>query len=802
MVVKYSDPKRLSAPQLSINGTGYDRTLFWPASPNVVTNFAYRMPHGALDVSVVRPSPDDHSLIPLSSVTKDSDNIRVKVRDWDAGATESSELNLRDETDPRKVGAGESGLPMVAVSCPTLSQSPTEVSALTPTLPATLPGYPNHPIPCNGTFHASAASLQSGIFTALVRVTDPEAITPSPAYLHSGIIPESNEVSSPTFALHPVTYQTIRLGLFPQLNGTTMPAAGECNDLVTIMPRFDIPYTPPPTAPPAPPALQSTVTWNFGGGATPNTVTGFVATARLTSVGHFSGTCKIRFPELPSVPEQTFPFSYEVTMSPAPLPATFLKPPEPLPGNPDCGQPLGFRHFMGCLSAPDDLGRGSAAVFCPASTVDPVFASNVLFFSELKLAGHAPTVGYVLWHPVPGSDGVYPVGGSESLDGLAPIDSRIVDIDAVATDQGVILAINLKAESDGKGRVIIAAGRYPLNGPNWASREIAGPDGTNPLDRVAGLPENGTAFNVQEGTDQMDLALISSDPMTSRAVVAFAGIPSSGNRTAMLKAAFGGVSWSVPPTVSATFSNLEEPAGGISNAAFNPSIAVLDASPNKRVGIAYYNQGDGSSPLDLDYVSKLDQDLQWAAPHVIDAENAGQDISMAVLGTGADERFAVAYAAVSPQTSGAEVRFTRANVFTPTQTSDWDSPYVIQPAGPTDNFGRDIELANLDGSPTVTYTKRRSFAASVDEPPLLDLFIAHCCTVFPTDPTTWAVVPLALGGSTSTFGYENTLVPIPAGVVTDVPGPSSLVAFYARPIFNGPSDYQAEFTFLRNGVSW
>ncbi|HYE79766.1 MAG TPA: hypothetical protein VEI97_17410, partial [bacterium] len=106
IVVKYEDPRGGS--------TGSERRAN-RLPQNDPLKFAYRMPHGALDVGKVSYAGETGGLV---ANTDSATTVRFTVRDWDAFATPAGQTNLAGIADVSLVSQGEPGLPKVEVSIP------------------------------------------------------------------------------------------------------------------------------------------------------------------------------------------------------------------------------------------------------------------------------------------------------------------------------------------------------------------------------------------------------------------------------------------------------------------------------------------------------------------------------------------------------------------------------------------------------------------------------------------------------------------------------------------------------------
>lgn len=106
LLAKYADPKSASP--------GFEHRL--PATPpDVVGDFGYRMPHGALDVAEATFIGATNGWLPNVQSTN---TLGFHVVDWDARASETAEADLRNEPDATKVRQGESGTPALALCIP------------------------------------------------------------------------------------------------------------------------------------------------------------------------------------------------------------------------------------------------------------------------------------------------------------------------------------------------------------------------------------------------------------------------------------------------------------------------------------------------------------------------------------------------------------------------------------------------------------------------------------------------------------------------------------------------------------
>lgn len=110
LLAKYNDPR---GGLTSIQKRG-NRL---PASPADVMKFTYRYPHGAIDVSAIEFLGESGGLM---ANTISATTLSLRVRDWDALATETTFPDLAEDPDVSQVAVGEAGIPQVALSAPAL----------------------------------------------------------------------------------------------------------------------------------------------------------------------------------------------------------------------------------------------------------------------------------------------------------------------------------------------------------------------------------------------------------------------------------------------------------------------------------------------------------------------------------------------------------------------------------------------------------------------------------------------------------------------------------------------------------
>lgn len=107
VIAKYADPKS-AAPGFEHRKPGIP--------PDVLNDFAYRYPYGALDVSRITWEGQTANFITQMPSTA---TLNFHIRDWDARATPTSSP-IADVADPMAVPTSEVGAPNVFWSCPAL----------------------------------------------------------------------------------------------------------------------------------------------------------------------------------------------------------------------------------------------------------------------------------------------------------------------------------------------------------------------------------------------------------------------------------------------------------------------------------------------------------------------------------------------------------------------------------------------------------------------------------------------------------------------------------------------------------
>lgn len=285
LVVKYTDPRGKSS-------------LYWrwPTPTPDPIQFAYRMPFGALDASVVLP-PDQP--VNIGAAAGSTAQVTVRVRDWDRTATAHTGFDLSGQTNVSLVQQGAPGNCTVSLSVPGLTATEVALTYQTGS------GLPNQESQYSGTVTNTLGTAPAGPVLGLVRVVDPENSDTNAGSYRFGIDnPPTYTNAQPAKALPIVTYQVVPFNVTlsrPVISAVTpsgcpTPAAGKTGEGAI----FKATASNNPTA----------WSWNFGGGATPNTSTEAEPLVSFTTPGTFNGTVTATNAAGASTP---FPFCFVVT---------------------------------------------------------------------------------------------------------------------------------------------------------------------------------------------------------------------------------------------------------------------------------------------------------------------------------------------------------------------------------------------------------------------------------------------------------------------------------------------------------
>ncbi|MEO7992835.1 MAG: hypothetical protein ABI743_00420 [bacterium] len=233
--------------------------------------FAYRMPHGSLDVEKIQFMGETGGFIPniISAST-----LRFRVTDWDARATETAMTELFLETDGSLVDIGESGLPSLAVCIPGVTGNDSSFVTIPPAAVTDNDvGYSGGDAtqdsgrPGDALFYSASVTktIQSGqsqgIFTGMVQAKDPE-ITLVPGLvtvLDSALAPLSSNLPLPITYQRFVVQQTIpNSPPTVTVNGPANPLPSGNGSLQLIVTAYNDP-------PPTPTPVKIRFDWNMDG---------------------------------------------------------------------------------------------------------------------------------------------------------------------------------------------------------------------------------------------------------------------------------------------------------------------------------------------------------------------------------------------------------------------------------------------------------------------------------------------------------------------------------------------------------
>ncbi|MEO7993680.1 MAG: hypothetical protein ABI743_04710 [bacterium] len=228
LIAKYNDP-RGGITNLEKRGNRL------PREPYDVAQFAYRMPHGALDCDRIlfAGASAPYRADQASDVT-----LWFRVEDWDVYAEEAIGP-LADDLPTNQVALGESGLPTLAVCIPGILGDERVIDLWDPATtlidddtivggdPEPDLGYSIDPLCFGKVVTKPALSGQlPGRYTGMVRVRDPEDFLSGPL-----AIPLNGVTLAPLTSRlpHPVNYQAFQVDL--------VPTPGSCPEFgVTLVP--------------------------------------------------------------------------------------------------------------------------------------------------------------------------------------------------------------------------------------------------------------------------------------------------------------------------------------------------------------------------------------------------------------------------------------------------------------------------------------------------------------------------------------------------------------------------------------
>ncbi|MEO7993074.1 MAG: PKD domain-containing protein [bacterium] len=241
-----------------------------PSDPTDVAAFAYRLPESALDCSqVVAPRQ-----LTVSCVAGSSADLTIGVRDWDAHATESFDAALADEADVTAVRPGSAGVPAAQIWCPAFGNY---AMTIAPTGDGT--GLPDALLTYAGSLSNPLGNIAPGDYPALIEIIDPEDAGAN-GY-RFGVDPVTL-IPSASRALRVRTYQALTVSV---IAASASPQVVEVTPWGTVARSggrvtFHALATNSPTS----------YHWDFGGGATPNRLTGDSPTVTFHQSGTYVGT--------------------------------------------------------------------------------------------------------------------------------------------------------------------------------------------------------------------------------------------------------------------------------------------------------------------------------------------------------------------------------------------------------------------------------------------------------------------------------------------------------------------------------
>lgn len=168
ILAKYNDPRQGN------NAAQKRANRLPPATPDA-SRFAYRMPHGALDVERVTFLGESGGFL-ASNIS--SSTLSAELIDWDARALGTIESDLALDADVTTVYPVELGAPTLEVSIPDVLGATVATLAITDGDPSGDPepdsGRPDDPLYYESLVTATAPTSTAGTYTGLLCATDPE----------------------------------------------------------------------------------------------------------------------------------------------------------------------------------------------------------------------------------------------------------------------------------------------------------------------------------------------------------------------------------------------------------------------------------------------------------------------------------------------------------------------------------------------------------------------------------------------------------------------------------------------------
>jgi len=211
ILVTYNDPRS------GVNAAA-KRANRLPKLPTDINAFAYRMPHGALDVERLAFYGESGGFIPN---TISSSTLNFGLVDWDARAVETIEVDLALDPVLSNVAIGENGAPRLAVDIPAITGgTPIEFDNGTDLLDddsafsgdvAQDQGTPGDALYYSRSLTNSVGSGQTpGLVTGLAMAIDPEILTSNTWHFY---VDPDLELAAPAPA--PVAFQAFAVSLGP-----------------------------------------------------------------------------------------------------------------------------------------------------------------------------------------------------------------------------------------------------------------------------------------------------------------------------------------------------------------------------------------------------------------------------------------------------------------------------------------------------------------------------------------------------------------------------------------------------------
>ena len=193
LLIRYADPRG-----------GVDRDFWLPAEPADTAAFAYRMPHGALDIGAIHGCND----IYLNEDATTTAALEFHLQDWDTQATEAADGDLSDESDVSLIRPGAGGAPNVELNVDAVA-NPSTLSLQN----AGATGHPGEELRFTGSI-ANDLGASPGEYWGLIVATDPEDPDAEAGSYRFGMDPIALE-PDPARALPIQTFLPLRVTVQP-----------------------------------------------------------------------------------------------------------------------------------------------------------------------------------------------------------------------------------------------------------------------------------------------------------------------------------------------------------------------------------------------------------------------------------------------------------------------------------------------------------------------------------------------------------------------------------------------------------